>query len=53
MYKRSVDFVLAGLLLAITFPLLVIAAIVIKLESKGPVIFRRFGWAGVSGAFNF
>lgn len=41
MYKRSVDFVLAGLLLAITFPLLVIAAIVIKLESKGPVIFRQ------------
>lgn len=39
--KRSVDIVLAGLLLAVTLPLLVIAAIVIKLDSEGPVIFHQ------------
>ena len=41
MLKRSVDIVLAGLLFAVTLPLLVIAAIVIKLDSRGPVIFRQ------------
>jgi lipopolysaccharide/colanic/teichoic acid biosynthesis glycosyltransferase len=39
--KRSVDIVLAGLLFAVTLPLLVIAAIVIKLDSHGPVIFHQ------------
>ncbi len=41
MLKRSVDIVLAGLLLAVTLPLLVIAAIVIKLDSAGPVFFHQ------------
>jgi lipopolysaccharide/colanic/teichoic acid biosynthesis glycosyltransferase len=39
--KRSVDIVLGGLLFAVTLPLLVIAAIVIKLDSRGPVIFHQ------------
>jgi lipopolysaccharide/colanic/teichoic acid biosynthesis glycosyltransferase len=45
-YKRSVDIVLAGLLLAISLPFLFIAAIIIKLDSEGPVIFSqvRMGW---------
>jgi lipopolysaccharide/colanic/teichoic acid biosynthesis glycosyltransferase len=40
-FKRSVDIVLAGLLLALVFPVLVLAAIVIKLDSEGPVLFRQ------------
>ncbi len=46
MFKRSVDILLAGLLLAVSLPFLVIAAIIIKLDSKGPVIFSqiRMGW---------
>lgn len=41
MYKRSVDIALAGLLIAISLPFLIIAAIIIKLDSEGPVIFRQ------------
>lgn len=41
MFKRSVDITLAGVLLIVAFPLLVLSAIVIKLDSEGPVIFRQ------------
>ena len=41
MLKRSVDVVLAGFLFAVTLPVLAIAAIVIKLDSEGPVIFHQ------------
>lgn len=41
MFKRSVDIVLAGLLLIVALPFLAIAAIGIKLDSAGPVIFRQ------------
>jgi lipopolysaccharide/colanic/teichoic acid biosynthesis glycosyltransferase len=40
-FKRSVDIALAGLLLAMALPFLAIAAIIIKLDSEGPVIFRQ------------
>jgi len=39
--KRSVDFALAGLLLAVSVPLITLAAILIKLDTPGPVIFRQ------------
>jgi lipopolysaccharide/colanic/teichoic acid biosynthesis glycosyltransferase len=39
--KRSIDIVLAGLLLAVSLPFLAFAAIIIKLDSAGPVIFRQ------------
>jgi len=41
LYKRCVSFVLASLSLIVAFPLLVVVAIAIKLDSKGPVIFRQ------------
>lgn len=41
MLKRSLDISLSGLLLAASLPLIVIAAIFIKLDSAGPVIFRQ------------
>ena len=41
MLKRSLDISLAGLLLALTLPFLAIAAVIIKLDSEGPVIFRQ------------
>ena len=41
MYKRSVDIALAGLLLAVSLPFLLIAAIFVKLDSEGPVVFRQ------------
>ncbi len=41
MLKRSADIAFAGLLLIVTLPLLVCAAILIKLESEGPVLFRQ------------
>jgi lipopolysaccharide/colanic/teichoic acid biosynthesis glycosyltransferase len=37
--KRSVDFALAGVLLAVSLPVILLAAVLIKLESSGPVIF--------------
>jgi exopolysaccharide biosynthesis polyprenyl glycosylphosphotransferase len=39
--KRSFDVVVASAALLITFPLLAIAAIAIKLTSPGPVVFRQ------------
>lgn len=46
--KRSVDVVLATVLLVSAIPVLVIAAIAIRLDSSGPVFFRqdRAGWHG-------
>src|ERR1035438_7604659 len=40
-FKRSMDIALAGFLLAASLPLLAFAAIVIKLDSGGPVLFRQ------------
>jgi lipopolysaccharide/colanic/teichoic acid biosynthesis glycosyltransferase len=37
--KRSVDIALAGLLLVVSLPILAVAAIAIKLDSQGPVLF--------------
>lgn len=41
MFKRSMDITLAGFLLAVSLPFIAFAAILIKLDSKGPVIFRQ------------
>ena len=38
---RALDVVLAGLLLAVTAPLLALAALAIRLESRGPVFYRQ------------
>jgi lipopolysaccharide/colanic/teichoic acid biosynthesis glycosyltransferase len=40
-FKRTVDITLGGLLLAISVPLILVAAILIKLDSEGPIIFRQ------------
>jgi exopolysaccharide biosynthesis polyprenyl glycosylphosphotransferase len=47
-FKRFTDLLLSTLFLTIAFPILVFAAILIKLNSKGPVIYRqnRVGKAG-------
>ena len=39
--SRALDIVLAGVGLALAAPLLLIAAIAIKLDSRGPVIYRQ------------
>ena len=39
--KRLFDLIVATLLLIITAPLLAIIAIVIKLDSRGPILYRR------------
>lgn len=46
--KRALDIVVAALAMVMLTPLLILAAIAIKLESKGPVIFRqqRHGFNG-------
>ncbi len=48
-FKRFCDFVIAIVALVILFPFLLITAILIKLESRGPVIFKqeRLGVNGV------
>ncbi|MGV2883334.1 sugar transferase [Paenibacillus taichungensis] len=47
--KPFIDFVIAAVLLLITSPVMLVAAIMIKFDSKGPVIFRqeRYGKNGV------
>lgn len=39
--KRSIDFTLASLLLVVTLPLLALAAIGIKAQDRGPVLFKQ------------
>jgi lipopolysaccharide/colanic/teichoic acid biosynthesis glycosyltransferase len=39
--KRSVDMLCAGTLLLLSLPVLLLCALVIKLESRGPVLFRQ------------
>ena len=48
-FKRAIDFVIAFVALTILFVPLIIVAIIIKLDSKGPVIFKqeRLGKDGV------
>lgn len=40
-FKRIIDFSFSFLLLLITSPILIISALAIKLESKGPVLFKQ------------
>jgi lipopolysaccharide/colanic/teichoic acid biosynthesis glycosyltransferase len=40
-FKRTLDLVLGAVLLIVTLPILVLAALAIALESRGPVIFRQ------------
>ena len=48
-FKRTIDFVIAFVALIVLFVPLLIVAIIIKLDSKGPVIFKqeRLGKNGV------
>jgi undecaprenyl-phosphate galactose phosphotransferase/putative colanic acid biosynthesis UDP-glucose lipid carrier transferase len=39
--KRVIDVLIAGIVLVILFPLLLMTALIIKLDSDGPVIFRQ------------
>lgn len=41
MFKRTVDIALAAFLLVLSLPLLALAAILIRMDSDGPVIFRQ------------
>jgi exopolysaccharide biosynthesis polyprenyl glycosylphosphotransferase len=47
-FKRTMDIIGASLLLALTAPIWLLAALAIKLDSRGPVLFRqkRIGRAG-------
>jgi lipopolysaccharide/colanic/teichoic acid biosynthesis glycosyltransferase len=46
--KRMIDFAVSAVLLLLSAPLMLICAIIIKLDSRGPVFFRqeRLGWHG-------
>lgn len=48
-FKRTFDFIIAGVALIVLSPFLLITAIFIKLDSKGPVIFKqeRLGKNGI------
>ena len=46
--RRTLDIVFASLILILTFPLILVVAALIKLESSGPIFFRQnmVGWKG-------
>lgn len=48
-FKRTTDFVIAGMLLVLTSPIALLAALAVKLGSSGPVFYRqrRVGQGGV------
>src|SRR5215472_11244748 len=39
--RRGIDIVVAGLFLVLCFPLLVFCALLVKLDSRGPALFRQ------------
>jgi len=39
--KRGIDILVAGVMLIVLFPLLVVCALLIKLDSSGPILFRQ------------
>ena len=41
MIRRAVDIVVSALVLALSSPLLALAAMAVRLESRGPVIYRQ------------
>ena len=47
-FKRIIDFIFAFIVLAVSWPVLLIIAVAIKIDSKGPVVFkqRRLGRNG-------
>ncbi|MFC7224100.1 sugar transferase [Halalkalicoccus sp. GCM10025322] len=51
LFKRSFDIVFAGTALFVLSPLLVLIAIVIKLNSSGPVLYSQERTAGLGGTF--
>jgi len=53
--KRTIDFVGSAILIIIFFPLMLLITILIKLDSKGPVIYRniRVGNRGEFGTLKF
>ena len=40
-FKRLVDFIFAIILLIITFPIITVAAVAVKIESTGPILFKQ------------
>ena len=49
--KRGFDIVTSALLLILVTPLLLLIAVGIKLDSRGPLLFRQARWAGGSRSF--
>ncbi|WP_029007671.1 exopolysaccharide biosynthesis polyprenyl glycosylphosphotransferase [Azospirillum halopraeferens] len=49
--RRTMDIVLAGLALLVFAPLMLAIGILIKLDSRGPVLFRQERWAGGNRTF--
>ncbi len=50
--RRAMDIVLCSLLLVLVAPLMMAIAILIKLDSPGPVVFRQQRWAGGNRTFD-
>lgn len=44
MIKRAFDIAMAGMALILLTPLLVVVALLIKIESRGPALSDRSGW---------
>jgi Undecaprenyl-phosphate galactose phosphotransferase WbaP len=51
MLKRGFDILASALLLLLVMPLLLMIATCIKLDSKGPLLFRQTRWAGGTRSF--
>lgn len=50
--KRAMDLILSSMLLFVAAPLMLVVAIAIKLDSRGPVFFRQHRAGRGGGAFN-
>jgi len=50
--RRAMDVVLCSLMLLLVGPLMLAVAVLIKLDSSGPVVFRQQRWAGGNRTFD-
>ncbi len=52
-FKRIMDVVVAGVILVMAVPLIVVTAVLVKLTSRGPILYSQARWGRTAGLTQF